>query len=267
MTWTRVTKHNKCPICEHDSWCTYTEDIVLCMRIESKRPKQLSSGEIGWLHTKGKTCNHPVPIQSEQKMAPNVDWRKLMQRWESKEQHVRTHELSERLGISYGSLVALECSWAAPHQAWAFPMKDGYENVVGIRLRATNGDKFSVRGSHQGIFIPILKSSQTLLIVEGATDVGAAVDLGYYAVGRPSCSGGTPQIKQFIERYKIKRVIIIADNDVPGRNGAKMLVELLPRPCAIIVLPCKDLRQFKKLGGTKEMLDARIDQAVWQNVT
>src|SRR5262245_21023422 len=266
MEWKRVTKKEPCSVCGHDSWCVYTSGAALCMRVESPRPKVFRDGTIGWLHGKEQTQSHPVAIHPTKKeVEQKVEWDKLINVWDQQTEHERLHGFARLLDVSYGALVSLSCCWCRSSQAWAFPMKDGNERVVGVRHRTVDGDKFAIRGSHQGLFVPLIKPERLLLVTEGPTDTAAALDLGYYAIGRPSCSGGSAQIKLLAMRQGVRKVIIVADNDEVGVKGAQSLVEVLPIACAIVVLPCKDLRQFKRLGGTKEMLNSRIDQSVWQN--
>jgi len=143
-------------------------------------------------------------------------------------------------------------------------MKDGYDNVVGIRLRNTKGDKWAVRGSHQGCFLPATELVPPLaLVAEGPTDTAAGLDLGYYTVGRPSCSGGMNDLRTCFARQHVRRAAIIADNDNPGTRGAQMLANHLGVPSCIVTLPCKDLRQFLQLGGTRELLDGFINASLW----
>lgn len=265
MKWERVNKKNRCPVCSKDTWCLVGPGVVLCMREESGRPKLLKSGEAGWLHPS--KDNHPVTHQpTKEPTRPSIDCERLISQWSETTKHEWLCELARGLGVSVGSLVALRASYAGHHRAWAFPMRDGQERVVGIRLRTEVGAKFAVTGSHAGCFIPMTCPQRMTLITEGPTDTAAALDLGYYAIGRPSCSGGGPIIKQIIARQGIKRLVIIADNDEPGVKGAQTLVELLPVPCAVVCLPCKDLREFVRLGGSRAMLDNKINQTVWQNV-
>lgn len=239
-------------------------NVVLCMRVESGEAKLLKSGETGWLHRD--RVSRPVPPMEPTKLnKPTIDCGALISEWSKKTKHEWVYEFARSLGVSVGSLVALSISYAGPHRAWAFPMRDGHENVVGIRLRTPNGAKFAVPGSHAGCFIPLTTPQRLAIITEGPTDTAAALDLGYFAIGRPSCSGGGPIIKQLVMRYHIKRVVILADNDNPGQIGAQTLAQLLPVPCAIVFLPCKDLRQFVSLGGNRQMLDVRIDKSVWLN--
>jgi 5S rRNA maturation endonuclease (ribonuclease M5) len=110
----------------------------------------------------------------------------------------------------------------------------------------------------------VVRKDRPTLICEGPTDTAAALTLGYFGLGRPSCSGGTPHIIQTIKRLGILQVAIIADNDGPGLAGAKMLMEHLNIACCILVLPCKDLREFIASGGNQKTLDCIIKGTLWQ---
>jgi hypothetical protein len=125
-------------------------------------------------------------------------------------------------------------------------MFNGYGNMVGIRLRAQSGKKFSVTGSHQGLFIPKDGWDQMLMLTEGPTDCAAAIDLGYWAIGRPSCSGGANEVITFVKQRKVRRAVIVSDNDSPGVLGS-----------------AKDVRAFVGLGGTKGLMDSMIGAAIW----
>lgn len=168
-----------------------------------------------------------------------------------------------KLGMTEQTLKSLNCCWSSPHSAWAFPMSDGYGNWVGIRLRAESGKKWAVPGSHQGVFLPRVNPERMALIAEGPTDTCAGLQLGFYTIGRPSCSGGVGELRTAIARNRVTRAVICADNDGPGVIGAKLLQTHLNCSSCIIVLPCKDLRQFVKLGGTKELIDSMVATAIW----
>lgn len=183
-------------------------------------------------------------------------------------------ELAATLGVKEIPLRMLKPVYAQEHRAWAFVMRDGYNNMIGIRLRSINGDKWAVPGSHAGIFLPQCEITRTVLICEGPTDTAAGLSLGYFSIGRPSCSGGVPHICNAVKRLGITRAVIVADNDPdrevkgktipsPGLNGAAMLAKYLPIPSATLVLPTKDIREFVKMGGTSELLDCMINSLVW----
>jgi len=192
------------------------------------------------------------------------------------------------LGLSTASLVAVGAAWAPQYTAWAFPMCDGYGNVIGIRLRNERG-KFAVRGSRQGIFLPHFggdgspsrpvlaqhgrlgeaslptPAQKTLFVCEGPTDTAAALDLGLFAVGRPNCCCGGPEIKVFARRMACSRVVVVSDNDKPGLDGARKVGGELKLPFAVYVPPAKDLREFVRLGGTRAMIENTVKGTIWQN--
>ena len=172
-------------------------------------------------------------------------------------------EFATALGVSTPSLVAVGAAWAAPHAAWAFPMSDGYGNVVGIRLRNERG-KFAVRGSRQGIFLAtVVPAQKTLFVCEGPTDTAAAVELGLFAVGRPNCCCGGLEIRVYARRHECSRVVVISDNDKPGLDGALKVGGELKLPFAIYVPPAKDIREFVRLGGTRAMIENTLGNTIW----
>lgn len=262
-----MTRSQPCPICQKDTWCLLHPEVILCMRVVSNRPKTLRSGETGYLHTP----NGTIKIKYERKEQPKVQTldclRFLKQLREQSKQHgiLAQRELAGVLKVSGQSLVSLGCLWFAEKRAWAFPMRSGHGGVVGIRLRSTDGSrKWAVPGSHQGVFLPYRNPDHSLCVVcEGPTDTAAALTLGFYSIGRPSCSGGVPELKQLVHDNRIKRVAIVADNDTPGLEGAKTLANQLSVPSCLLILPCKDVRQFLTLGGNKQTMECLINSCVW----
>ena len=268
--WIRVSKQHPCPVCGHSSWCLVSGDlgaqVVLCMRVQSDKPKQFSSGETGWLHNLD--LSRMVFPRTKEFTKKHVDCLNLMTRWYEETKPWMREQLAKSLGVMPWTLDdngGLGSAFAKEHRAWAFPMWDGTGGIVGIRLRAANGKKWTVKDTHTGIFIPLMNAQRRCLICEGPTDTAAAMSLGYYAVGRPSCSGGAMHLKLLFSRVKVTEAIIVADNDEPGLNGAKGLSDLLLMPSTIICLSCKDIREFIKLGGTKQVLDNLINHSIWDN--
>jgi hypothetical protein len=172
------------------------------------------------------------------------------------------------LGVDTDALKAIGCAWATPYNAWAFPMKQADEKVVGIRLRNMDGDKWAVKGSKSGLFIPEnypIDFDGTLWLTEGPTDLAAALTLGLFSIGRPACLGQENLILNYLQRIKARRLVIVSDLDDPGIRGARKLQDRLPVPSVIVILPSKDLREFLNRGGTKRIIDSIIKDMVWTN--
>lgn len=180
--------------------------------------------------------------------------------------------LACKLGVSVESLRRLEVGFDG--RDWTFPMRDASDRIIGILLRGPGG-RFHVRGSRVGIFWPNgvdPRSKELLAICEGPTDCAALLDMGFEAIGRPSCAGGVGIIRQWLAQRR-RDVIIIADNDpgkvqanglvrYPGQEGAKRLaeaIENLTNRLRVIVPPdAKDARDWKNGGATRAVLLALI---------
>jgi phage/plasmid primase-like uncharacterized protein len=152
-------------------------------------------------------------------------------------------------------------------------MRDASGNVVGIRLRTSDGRKFAVKGSRDGLFIPTrLPNGERLLIAEGPTDTAALLDLGFAVVGRPNCSGGAGLIVELVKRWKTHDVVIVADGDTPGRRGAEDLASILAAYTSavrVIAPPpgVKDARQWRLVGATHGDIQAAIEAAPVKQLT
>lgn len=257
--WRRVSRKYRCPICRHDSWCCVSESWILCMRESNNRPAK----KAGWLYP---VNSERVKLPPKEPDAPVINCGKLLGEWgiQTKPEWIRN--LASKLSVSAPALKLLGCVWAGPHKAWAFPMRDGYNEIVGIRLRAESGAKWAVKGSHEGLFIPQCNpTSKTGYICEGPTDTAAALTLGMFAIGRPSCEGGNSHIPKIIKRFGLKEVVVISDNDKPGLTGAGRLANQLSVPCCTIVPPAKDLREFVKIGGTMGIITELVSGMLWDN--
>lgn len=225
------------------------------MRVQSVQP--MHNG--GYFHPHGGPIP-PMPPKREEPPAIHVAG--LIRQWKAHTMILDLMNLGEELGVSSDSLITLDCCWAGPHKAYAFPMRNGEGDMVGIRLRSTNGRKWSVRGSHQGLFIGEM-FGKFLFVCEGPTDTAAAIDLGLCAVGRPSCSGGVRDLCVLVRRMGFNRVVIVSDNDKPGLSGAEVLSNNLPVSSATLVLPAKDMREFVRQGGTAQCIKSLIKSVIW----
>ncbi len=262
MTFTRVSKLKPCEICHHPDWCrVFADGWVECMRVQSARPAK--SG--GWMHGQSPIPLRLTPRVPQSAPTPTINATKIYRAWDAHTTQMQLEDLGGRLGLSIVPLGAVGAAWSPPHAAWAFPMYDGYGEIVGIRLRANDGRKWAVRGSKQGIFIANVSPQPTLFVCEGPTDTAAAVELGLFAVGRPNCCCGGAEIKVFARRHDCRRVVIISDNDKPGLDGARKVGGELKLPFAVYVPPAKDVREFVRLGGTRAMIENTLKGLIWQN--
>lgn len=97
-----------------------------------------------------------------------------------------------------------------------------------------------------------------IIVIEGATDVLAAMDLGFVAIGRPSAEGGFQTLSKM--PLAGKEIWIIGDNDAgAGRAGmekAFVTLSTLTKNICRIMPPegIKDLREWVRYGLTQKQL-------------
>lgn len=261
--WIKVSKSHLCPICHKKDWCGYTADVVHCMRIPSDRPP-LKEG--GWIHRLSDPVpDYKRPPPQDKMLRPCFDT--LWRGWRSSTDPGLLDEYAKALVVSDQALHDLGAAWAPEYGAWAFPMRDGSGKVDGIRLRANSGRKWAVTGSHQGVFMSMEwpGDADVALICEGPTDTAAALSIGFMAIGRPSCLGCEKHIINIIKLVAVRRVIIVADHDKPGMDGAHKLADQLKVPWKIIVPQDKDLRAWVRKGATKALVECIANQKLWRN--
>ena len=206
-----------------------------------------------------------------EKAPPRINAASMIERWSKDESLIYKHAIA--LGVSVQSLIDLSASYSFEYNAWAFPMRDGNNEIIGIRLRNNKGKKWAVTGSRSGIFIPQIKGERTAYLVEGPTDTAAMLTLGLYAIGRPSCNAGGEMVKEHLKKSKIFKVVIVADNDSikngkrAGIEGAKKLQKDIGLSSVIWMppSPIKDVREFVRKGGTRQLIESDINSKTWEN--
>jgi len=265
--WVRVTRHHPCAICGKPDWCGVSTDgtLVCCMRVKSDHPTRNG----GWLHRTAAVpppprppCRVYVPASPE----PERDWHALLDRWARRTAPAQRGWLAHILGVSAPSLQRLGAVVSDRPGVWAFPMFNATRQVIGIRLRAEDGRKWAVAGSHNGLFWPSdLAGAGPLLICEGPTDTAALLDLGYDALGRPSCTGAVEMVIEAVRALRRRDVVVVADADDPGIDGADRLARALTeagrRPKVIRPLQGKDARAWVRAGATRAVVDCAIANA------
>jgi len=240
-------------------------EVACCMRVQSDRPARNG----GWLHRLTDAPPPPVPREYVPRPArgPPSDWPALLRRFERDTRTADVERLAAGLGVSPGSLLRLGIAWAGPHRAWAFPMCDAKRETVGVRLRAEDGRKWAIAGSRNALFWPDdLAGGGPLLVCEGPTDTAALLDLGYDAIGRPSCTGAVEMVIETVRALRRRDVVVVADADGPGIEGADRLAQAMTeagrRPKVIRPREGKDARAWVRAGATRAVVDTVIRNAL-----
>jgi 5S rRNA maturation endonuclease (ribonuclease M5) len=221
----------------------------------------------GWIHTINESIGRKFckvfTKTSEPKIKPE-EWHKKMMYYCSAMRLPYWMLISENLGLSPMALERYFIGlYPCDRPAFTFPMWTGFSKLCGIRIRDLNGNKWSVTGSKNGLFIPTVLTGQSpLIICEGATDAASLTAMEFDTIGRFSCSGGLEDIKIFLKKYPYKKVVIMSDNDVahyrqngdvyfPGQEGAAKLSEQLGG-LQVIKPPFKDVRAWYNKGCTRQ---------------
>jgi hypothetical protein len=130
--------------------------------------------------------------------------------------------------------------------------------------------------------IAAVKAGQRVLVCEGERDANTAVKLGYAATTAPG--GVNKWRKEFDEFFVNVDVVVVSDNDeqlkdpksgkpqfhpdgrpiLPGQDHAAAVTRRLSRIAAhvrVVMFDVKDLTEWVEAGGTREKLDALIEQS------
>lgn len=268
----RVTRKHPCPVCGRPDWCSVTTDgaLCVCMRLaEGSRKRSANGGFVHVLRGDRRWRSRPQArvIRAGASEPCRADLDRLARQYRQAVGGPALQGLADSLGLTSESLGRLRVGWDARRGAWTFPMVDHTGHVLGIRLRFPDGRKLAVTGGHEGLFVPDgMGFLGPLLLPEGPTDCAALLDLGFDAVGRPSCSGGVRHCVELARAHWPLDVVVVSDGDAPGQHGAESLaLTLLPyaRSVRVIRPPAgiKDARDWKQAGATAADIQKLIDGA------
>lgn len=291
----RVNRETPCPVCKKSDWCMVAPDgsAAICARVDQGAEKRI--GAAGWLHRlrerddgrerhrhgvtraladfarrSGNRRAGPAP-RPERGAPDGTDLGAMARRCAESVGAKALERFACELAVNADSLRRLGVGWSAERGAWTFPMRDPAGRIVGVRLRFGNGEKLSVKGGHEALFIPSgipgpaapWPDGARLYITEGPTDCAALLTLGFRAIGRPSCTGG---VRYAVELSRGRPTVIVADADPPGQRGAKALADVLRTHCpdVRIIFPpsgAKDIREAVKRGATSADVEHAVEQA------
>lgn len=261
--WRRTTREKPCPVCGKSDWCMVSANgaVAICPRTEVGAQKYLDGS--GYLHIIDKSV--PMPEKRDEVGQELPEHNLVLSSLSSKMMAAcgdeKVKSLADSLGVSTFSLRLLRIGWSATSDAFSFPMFRYGQRLIGIRLRSIGGKKWAIKGSRQGLFIPLEWpcAKKGVLICEGPTDTAAMLSLGFNAIGRPSAMGSHALIDEVVCG---RPVCIISDSDNVGIDSARKLAHhLRSKSCqkvGIIVPPAKDAREWKRSGVTKEEVSSVI---------
>ena len=135
----------------------------------------------------------------------------------------------------------------------------GYLHILGGEGEVNDKDQTLLPASEYPVFV-----------VEGASDVAAATDMGLVAVGKPSAEGKINLLVELLTGYD---VVVVGENDAgAGKAGMELTAKALAGVCPNIstIMPpkgFKDVRQWYQSGLTVEhLLSCRKQQEKSDNV-
>ncbi len=160
---------------------------------------------------------------------------------------------------------------------WCMVSAENIDNPAAVVCGKEEG---SIGPCGEGTFLHILKAEGNksshcdtvlpptelpILIVEGQTDVIAALDLGFQAIGRPSAQGGLKILRGM--PLHNRTVLVIGENDAgvgeTGMESSFLTVSRMTQNVAKMLPPdgIKDLRAWIKSGLTQRQLLDEMNKA------
>jgi len=258
--WRPVSSRTPCPICGGDHRCDLSSDgaVVKCYR-QSAGAFKTDTDTKGEYHVHRLRDDRPAPASTRKaKPKPATDWEGVQDRCAAAVTYPQVEALSYDLFVTIASLYDLGVGWDGSRGVYTFPEQDAERRVVGLSTRTIDGEKRFLPGGKRGLVIPDsleLAGADTLLIVEGVSDVAACITLGIPAIGRPSNRGGVDLLADLLGDYR-GEILVVGENDQkpggewPGREGAvHVSTELATRLGRLVqwTLPphgTKDLRSW-----------------------
>lgn len=268
--WLRVTKKHPCPVCGRGDWCTYVSDdsYACCMRImDGSVP--LKSGALtlkngGYLFKLTTDETRPLPRHVEKPIQEVKDFGELVYDCETKTSDRQLEEYAKTMNLPGWPLRLMRCGLY--QGTMGFPMRNATGKFIGVRMRATNGQKWCIPGSRNGLFMahstyPDLNAEYGF-IVEGGTNVIALLSVSVLSVGRPSNTAGLDMLVEYLRPSK-RTLVICRDNDTKPTalqntlRGAWLLARALiecKKRVKMVITPTKDCRDWVTGGAGKNAL-------------
>jgi len=256
------TNRNPCPICRkpttrREGYCVIDQPRGLVWCGHSAEHGLKSFYKIDGQHA-------PLPSSVRMKPRPVIDFTAMHEqmRAEITPMHIRAE--ARALGVHPDSLRAVGIGWCSEYGAATFPMYSLHRKIVGLRVRRRSGYKFAIDGSTNAVFIPTGPHAPAgqnergrCFVVEGPTDLAAAIDLELPAFGLPAALVAHEVIAHYV---KGRKTVIIRDGDDDGVKSSNrlssILVPICPTVHVIRPMQVKDLRKWRQNGATRELIES-----------
>jgi hypothetical protein len=253
-----------CPVCKKHDWCLVSDDgtQAICARIQEGSIRKI--GEAGYLfNLNGQGFAAVIKVQKSVNYAP--DTKHVMKMYCSLNFAPEALKpLATHLGVSVDSLQNLGCGKSP--KSWNFPMYNAKKEMIGIKRRNLEGNKWCVRHSKLGVYLPrLFDMNKPAIICEGESDTAAMLSMGYNAIGRASAMTCRVILSQFLNPALCH--IIVADNDKNGIGGkeAFKLRDKLCKACVIFPpAPYKDARQWCCSGQFTNKEFIKLSHLAWK---
>lgn len=244
----RVDEAEPCPICGSTKWCliAYNRRKVLCQRNRSWK----KHGKAGYVHY---ISDEMLTMAPPPKQKRSYKSSKAVERFYRK-QHDDVDLICTQaslLGLTGRSLVYMRSLYCREKAALVIPMFNSNLNMCGLQFRRSDGKRWSLKGGRLGMFMSVTFNPKEIIgITEGATDAAALCASGFTNVlGRPSCSGGELVTRAILRDSPRTPIVMFADPDECGQEGARGLAASLPNPIVILTPKNEDADTRKVLCG------------------
>ncbi len=174
-------------------------------------------------------------------------------------------------GFSFEAWKNLGAAWSDSRKCWVLPFRNAACEIIGFQYRFPDGDKYTLKKTHLGLFIPRVPVQKIMWVAEGASDTATLLTLGLYAIGKPSVKCCNDMVVEFAHAHNIERIIICVDNDAKenprtkkmeriGLEYSEKLSAKIGIENSLLRLPeeFKDVRAFIRSGKTRAELEKLI---------
>jgi len=249
--WRSVSKGDPCPICEKPDWCSVTGpegaiEAVVCMRIESNNQRD-NGGYLHRLRESDSVRNwSPSPSRSPRQSSSTRKEKPKGKAYVTAKEAVES--LEHYQGKRSMDWIYHDIDGEPVGMILRWDKSDGKKDIRPITKHA-DGWRVSGMPEPRPIYdLHKLSSAERVYVVEGEKSVEAAQSIGLIATTSPQ--GSSSANKADWSPLAGKDVIILPDNDDPGREYADKVTTILAKMSPLAKVRIVELTE---LPGGKPM--------------